>query len=262
MVRLTQRVGISTLILHHASRGSGEYRGSTAIGAAVELGFTLARIDGDPMAGTRRRLTCWKSRPAPEPAERWLTIKKGDAGEILLFEAAPYEPQRGSASARWGRGGVAGPCGGVPGARGVQRGGWHLGINTWGFGGATPRVRLRGLAPWNPRCGRPPRWPARSAAIRRTGPCDEQFRGLVEAQLLCRNGDGHWYSKRRPRSGQRGAGPMSDPRDHQRQARRRVPRWLLRGGRRGRRRRARAARRRQARPPACARRGGRRAQVV
>ena len=92
IVRLTQELQIATLILHHASRMSGEYRGSTAIGAAVELGFTLSRHDEDPMAATRRKLSCWKSRPAAEPEPRWLTIKPDISGDILLMEAAPYEP--------------------------------------------------------------------------------------------------------------------------------------------------------------------------
>ena len=91
VVRLTQRLDIATLILHHASRVSGEYRGSTALGAAVELGFTLTRHDDDPMAATRRKLACWKSRPAAEPEPRWLTIKPDVSGDILLMEAAPYE---------------------------------------------------------------------------------------------------------------------------------------------------------------------------
>jgi hypothetical protein len=93
IVRLTQQLNIATLLLHHASRVSGEYRGSTAIGAAVELGFTLSRHEDDPMAATRRRLSCWKSRPAAEPDTRWLTIKPADGGGILLSEAAPYEPE-------------------------------------------------------------------------------------------------------------------------------------------------------------------------
>ncbi len=94
VVRLTQQLHISTLVLHHASRMSGEYRGSTALGAAVELGFTLSRNDEDPMAATRRKLACWKSRPAAEPEPRWLTMKPDIGGDILLMEAAPYEAPR------------------------------------------------------------------------------------------------------------------------------------------------------------------------
>ena len=94
VVRMTQQLKIATLILHHAGRQTGEYRGSTAIGAAVELGFTLARHDDDPMATTRRSLSCWKMRPATTPEPRWLTIKSDITGDILLMEAAPFEPTR------------------------------------------------------------------------------------------------------------------------------------------------------------------------
>jgi hypothetical protein len=91
IVRLTQARGISTLLLHHAGKAGLEYRGSTAIGAAVELGFTLSRHAEDPEGSTRRRLGCWKSRPAAEPPVRWITIEASD-GRILLAEADAYEP--------------------------------------------------------------------------------------------------------------------------------------------------------------------------
>jgi hypothetical protein len=94
VVRLTQRLSFATLILHHASRGSGEFRGSTAIGAAVQLGFALSRDEEDPMAATRRKLACWKSRPAEMPPPRWLTIKSTDLGGIMLREAAAFERER------------------------------------------------------------------------------------------------------------------------------------------------------------------------
>ena len=93
-VRMTQQRAIATLILHHASRASGEYRGSTAIGAAVELGFTLSRIDEDPEADRRRRLSCWKSRPAAEPPVRWLALEPVAGGGIRLSEAAPFVHER------------------------------------------------------------------------------------------------------------------------------------------------------------------------
>ena len=93
-VRMTQQRAMATLILHHASRASGEYRGSTAIGAAVELGFTLSRIDEDPEADRRRRLSCWKSRPAAEPPVRWLSIEPVPGGGIRLSEAEPFVHER------------------------------------------------------------------------------------------------------------------------------------------------------------------------
>jgi hypothetical protein len=71
-----------------------EYRGSTAIGAAVEIGFTLSRHEDDPEKRTRRRLACWKSRPAPEPEMRWISLEPRD-GMILLGEVEPYEGEAG-----------------------------------------------------------------------------------------------------------------------------------------------------------------------
>jgi hypothetical protein len=91
IVKFTQARKIATLILHHAGKVGVEYRGSTAIGAAVELGFTLSRHDDDPERGSRRRLGCWKSRPAAEPPPRWLTIEARD-DRILLADAEPFEP--------------------------------------------------------------------------------------------------------------------------------------------------------------------------
>jgi hypothetical protein len=173
VVRLTQRLKIATLILHHASRGSGEYRGSTAIGAAVELGFTLARIDGDPMSQTRRRLSCWKSRPAREPGERWLTIKEGGGGGILLFEAAPYEPQRDApvrdevevALWQWIEGGCQGAV--------ATRGGGNLA--TPGWTGADACRAIKGPDSKN------------DGTVRRA------LERLEAAGLVCRNGDGRWH---------------------------------------------------------------------
>jgi len=95
VVRLAQTREVAVLVLHHASRASGEYRGSTAIGAAVELGFTLARNPEDPEARTRRRLACWKSRPAAEPEPHWLTLAAED-GRITLSEAEPFNARAGA----------------------------------------------------------------------------------------------------------------------------------------------------------------------
>lgn len=86
---LARRHDCAVLLLHHAPKASDGYRGSTAIGAAVELGFTLARERDDPQARTRRKLTNWKSRLAPEPAPRWLTLEARD-GRVLIGDAEPY----------------------------------------------------------------------------------------------------------------------------------------------------------------------------
>jgi hypothetical protein len=92
--RLAQDKSIPVLLLHHAGKQGAEYRGSTAIGAAVELGFTLSRREEDPEKRTRRRLACWKSRPAPEPEPRWISLESRD-GLILLGEAEPFEGEVG-----------------------------------------------------------------------------------------------------------------------------------------------------------------------
>lgn len=93
LVNAVRARNIATLLLHHAGKVGGEYRGSTAIGAAVELGYTLRRHQDDPQARTRRELVCWKSRPAPEPEPRWLTLEH-DGQRVLLGEAEPYEHER------------------------------------------------------------------------------------------------------------------------------------------------------------------------
>lgn len=94
VAHIAQNTGTPVLLLAHAGKAGHEYRGSTAIGAAVELGFTLARHPDDPHGRTRRRLTCWKSRPAPEPEQRWIELEPRD-GLILLGEAAPFDPKAG-----------------------------------------------------------------------------------------------------------------------------------------------------------------------
>jgi SpoVK/Ycf46/Vps4 family AAA+-type ATPase len=88
--RIAQEKSIPVLLLHHAGKQGIEYRGSTAIGAAVEIGFGLSRHETDPEKRTRRRLVCWKSRPAPEPQPQWISLESRD-GLILLGEAEPYE---------------------------------------------------------------------------------------------------------------------------------------------------------------------------
>jgi hypothetical protein len=178
IVRLTQQRHIATLLLHHASRQSGEYRGSTAIGAAVELGFTLSRIDEDPMATTRRKLACWKSRPAAEPEPRWLTIKPDADGDVLLSDAAPFEQARRT------------PV--QDEIESALRKLFGLALGTEGIGGV-PKVP-NGLSASD--CAR--------ALGRR--PDDNTLRRalgrLEDAGLLCRNGDGRWYPADPPGGGE------------------------------------------------------------
>ena len=172
IVRLTQQLRIATLILHHASRASGEYRGSTAIGAAVELGFTLSRNEEDPMAATRRKIACWKSRPAGEPEPRWLTIKPDISGDILLTEAAPYEPPSRAPvrdEIEEALRDLVGGCGGGDASRG--------GHNT-----TRPQTPAWTGADFARVVGREPAdWTVRQAVKR-----------LEDAGVIHRNGDGRW----------------------------------------------------------------------
>jgi AAA domain len=94
--RLAERHGVAILLLHHRPKDGGEYRGTTAIAAATQLGFTLGKVKGDPDR-TRRRLHCWKCRPAAEPEDRWLHLD-AERGMVLVGVAEPCadpdEPER------------------------------------------------------------------------------------------------------------------------------------------------------------------------
>lgn len=87
---LIRRYGTGTILLHHSGKGVGaSYRGSSAIGASAELGFTLARAEEDKQR-ERRYLHCWKCRPAPEPDTRWVSLRAAD-GRVYVDEAEPFE---------------------------------------------------------------------------------------------------------------------------------------------------------------------------
>jgi KaiC/GvpD/RAD55 family RecA-like ATPase len=86
---LVRRYESSALLLHHLGKGGGAYRGSSAIAASCELAFKLDRAEGDGER-ERRRLACFKSRPAAEPAPRWLRLEARD-GRVLVSEAEPFE---------------------------------------------------------------------------------------------------------------------------------------------------------------------------
>lgn len=92
--------GAAGLLLHHLAKGAGDYRGSTAIGASVELGFKLTRAPEDPEKADRRKLDCYKCRPAPEPERRWLVLH-AERGRVYVDAADPYESDaEGLAAAR------------------------------------------------------------------------------------------------------------------------------------------------------------------
>jgi len=88
---LVRRHNAGTILLHHSGKGTGGYRGSSAIGASAELGFTLAH-DEDDDDRDRRSLACWKCRPAPKPAKSWLRLSV-ERGMVLIDEAEPPEEE-------------------------------------------------------------------------------------------------------------------------------------------------------------------------
>jgi hypothetical protein len=89
---LIRKHNAGTILIHHARRDGTGYRGSGAIAASCELAFLLNRAEGDTDQG-RRRLHCEKSRPAPEPADKWLRLaSEADlaSGIPLIAEAEPF----------------------------------------------------------------------------------------------------------------------------------------------------------------------------
>jgi hypothetical protein len=82
-------------LVHHARKNGDEYRGSTAIGAAVEWVVMLSRESGDTDR-TRRRLSNPLARFAPEREDRWLSIRSegGDDGPVTLAEVEAFVAER------------------------------------------------------------------------------------------------------------------------------------------------------------------------
>lgn len=89
---LIRRHDAAALLLHHSPKAGGEYRGSSGIAAAVELGFLLSRAVDDPEAD-RRSLSCFKCRPAPEPDRHWLRLA-AERGLVLIDRATPPDEQQ------------------------------------------------------------------------------------------------------------------------------------------------------------------------
>lgn len=86
--------GIAVGLTHHATKGEGDYRGSTAIGAVPDWICLLSRDRDDPRRGTRRRLTTPYARFAPERDDRWLEIcSEGDDGPVWLTACDAFVPQ-------------------------------------------------------------------------------------------------------------------------------------------------------------------------
>jgi hypothetical protein len=83
-------------LIHHAQKSGEEYRGSTAIGAAIDWCVMIDRQRGDPVKA-RRRLSNPLPRIGVEREDRWLTIcSLGDDGPVWLDAAEPYVPEQNS----------------------------------------------------------------------------------------------------------------------------------------------------------------------
>lgn len=96
---LVRQYQTGAVLLHHSGKGIGAaYRGSSAIGASAELGFKLAREEGDDER-ERRFLECWKCRPAPEPERRWLRLSV-EGGRVFVDQADPPEGEHTPAAAQ------------------------------------------------------------------------------------------------------------------------------------------------------------------
>jgi archaellum biogenesis ATPase FlaH len=84
---LAARHECGIILLHHAGKMGGEYRGSTAIGAGcqVVLGLDRAADDEEP---DRLALTCFKMRPAQRWPKRWIRLAI-EMDLVCLEETAP-----------------------------------------------------------------------------------------------------------------------------------------------------------------------------
>jgi KaiC/GvpD/RAD55 family RecA-like ATPase len=109
---LARRYRCAILVLHHANKMGG-YRGSTAIGAAVELSFLLEREATDR---ARRTLRPDKCRIAPGPDPLTFVIEAGDGQITLRGAPSPSRPAADRAS-----GGLAARLGEIVEQRGPLR---------------------------------------------------------------------------------------------------------------------------------------------
>jgi AAA domain len=88
--------GAAVSLTHHLPKGGEQtYRGSTAIGAAIEHVVVLERFEEDSQSKTRRKLSNPLARFAPQRPDRWLSIcSEGDDGPTWLEAVEPYVPAR------------------------------------------------------------------------------------------------------------------------------------------------------------------------
>lgn len=107
---IARALDVGVVILHHDGKGGTGYRGSTAIGASVDLGFGLEKVEDDPERD-RRRLQPWKFRIGATPPEMWLRLYGEPTLGIMEVERAepmvsekdavvPLSPMRDDLAAR------------------------------------------------------------------------------------------------------------------------------------------------------------------
>lgn len=85
---------VATILLHHdAKSGYSGYRGSSAIGAAVEIIATLERVREDPQRRVRRKLTIIKNRIGPEPPPKWVALQT-ERDHVFVEETDPFLTDR------------------------------------------------------------------------------------------------------------------------------------------------------------------------
>jgi hypothetical protein len=88
---IARDLDVAVLVLHHSNK-AGAYRGSTAIGASVDLLYVLERVEGDPDEH-RRRLFPDKVRICSPPPPIWLRLNGIDGLDVLEIEVAdPFDP--------------------------------------------------------------------------------------------------------------------------------------------------------------------------
>ncbi len=90
--RLAHERSVAAVLIHHANRGSGLYRGSSAIGSSVENILLLERRPDDPDRRRRRLGNNGGCRFARDADDRWLRIDADERlGALFIDEAAPLE---------------------------------------------------------------------------------------------------------------------------------------------------------------------------
>lgn len=86
--QISRETGAAMILVHHRGKNGGAFRGSSVILDQADLLFALAREENDPNGKLRRCLTAAKVRIAPEPEDRWLTIRHDDETGLVTVEAA------------------------------------------------------------------------------------------------------------------------------------------------------------------------------